>query len=72
MGIVSWLICRGLTAVTGSIPATGAAVLTGAVLYITLIFALRAITDEELKRIPKGEKLLKLTGRISKRKDPMQ
>lgn len=68
MGVVSWMICRCLSSLTDNFIATGIAVLAGILLYAILIFAFGAVSEEELKRFPKGKLLVKLLRRIRRKK----
>jgi stage V sporulation protein B len=52
----------------GSGLATVAAIAIGALFYFILLFATRAITDEELAMLPKGEKLSKMYRRFLTKK----
>lgn len=72
MGIAAWSVWNLLHGVMGGVTAEimdrpvnvlipfGAAVATGVVVYFIMIIALRAITLEDMKLIPKGEKIAKL------------
>jgi len=72
MGIAAWSVWNLLHGVMGGVTAEimdrpvnvlipfGAAVATGVVVYFIMIIALRAITLEDMKLIPKGEKVAKL------------
>ena len=46
--------------------ATALAILTGVVVYVFMLFATRAITSEELKLMPKGDKLIRIFARFKK------
>lgn len=61
MGLAAWIVWSLLHAAMGSalIP-FAAAVLTGVVVYVVMVIVLRAITLEDMKLIPKGEKVAKL------------
>jgi len=50
--------------------ATIAAILIGIVVYIIMLFVSRAIKPEELRLLPKGEKLYKLYRKITRRRAP--
>lgn len=72
MGIAAWSVWNLLHGVMGGVTAEimdrpvnvlipfGAAVATGVIVYFVMIIALRAITLEDMKLIPKGEKVAKL------------
>lgn len=72
MGIAAWSVWNLLHGVMGGVTAEimdrpvnvlipfGAAVATGVIVYFVMIIALRAITLEDMKLIPKGEKIAKL------------
>ncbi|MDD6254522.1 MAG: polysaccharide biosynthesis protein [Eubacteriales bacterium] len=64
MGASAWLICSALLPLTGNVMAVLAAVPAGVVIYAILIFALRIISEDELKRFPKGEKLARAARRL--------
>ena len=71
MGVAAWAVWSLLHGIMGGVTAEianrplnvllpfGAAVLTGVVVYGIMIIALRAITLEDMKLIPKGEKIAK-------------
>ena len=67
MGAASWLICKGLAPITGNTAASGIAVLMGVFLYIVMILVFHAVTEEELQRISKGGKLIKMINKVKKR-----
>lgn len=72
MGVAAWSVWNLLRGVMNGVTAEimgrpvnvllpfGAAVATGVVVYFIMIIALRAITLEDMKLIPKGEKVAKL------------
>lgn len=51
----------------GNSIATLAGVAIGGCVYLVMIFATKSITSEELAMMPKGDKLVKLAGRFTKR-----
>ena len=55
------------TAILGNALATIAAIIIGIIVYIVMLFASRAINPEELRLMPKGEKLYRLYRKITKR-----
>ncbi len=61
MGAAAWAVYRLLHGMTGhtTIPFL-AAVAVGVIVYAVMIVAIRAITLEDMKLIPKGEKVAKL------------
>ncbi|MCL2493299.1 MAG: polysaccharide biosynthesis protein [Clostridiales bacterium] len=72
--LVSALVMGGVVAVvfyslrdaahTGNLISTIAAILIGAIVYIILLFATRSIDPQELKQLPKGERLYRLYRRF--------
>ena len=60
MGAASWGVHRLLSPMLGNSLSTLLAVFAGVVIYAILIFVLRVITEEDLGRMPKGEKILKI------------
>jgi stage V sporulation protein B len=46
--------------------ATALAILVGAVVYCVMLFKTKAITSEELKLLPKGDKWIRLFDRFKK------
>ena len=50
--------------------ATIIAILAGAAVYIVMLFVTRAIIPEELRLLPKGEKIYRLYKKITKRRSP--
>ena len=72
MGVAAWAVWSLLHGIMGGVTAEimgrplnvllpfGVAVVTGVVVYFVMIIALRAITLEDMKLIPKGEKVAKL------------
>lgn len=60
MGVASWGVHRLLSPMLGNSLSTLLAVFAGVVIYVILIFVFRAITEEDLGRMPKGEKILKI------------
>ena len=67
MGGLSWLIYRGISVVAGNFAAVGAAVLSGGLIYLILVFAFRVIAVEDLKRIPGGVRIAAFMERMKKR-----
>lgn len=57
---------KGLTLITGNSIATLAAVLVGVVVYGVIIVAIKGITQEEVKLLPKGQKLAKIIAKIQR------
>ncbi|MGI6206465.1 MAG: putative polysaccharide biosynthesis protein [Anaerovoracaceae bacterium] len=64
MGISAWLIYKGMSLFTGNMISTLVAVLAGVVIYALLIFAFKAITEEEMLRLPHGEKIVGIARRL--------
>jgi stage V sporulation protein B len=66
MGLSAWLVYFGLSSAMGVVSrshyvvAMMAAVLVGVVVYAVAAIKLKAITAEDMKLIPKGEKISKL------------
>jgi len=60
---LSYMIFAGIL---GNSLATVIAVLTGAAVYSAMLFATKCITKEEIAQMPKGDKLLKLWGKVRK------
>ncbi|MDD5921905.1 MAG: polysaccharide biosynthesis protein [Eubacteriales bacterium] len=74
MGICALGVFKGVSALLSShagpmmvnMAATLAGVLAAVIVYVILIFALKAITLEELRTFPKGDKLAKIASRFVK------
>ena len=61
MGVAAWAVWSlAKSFISSSLIAFGLAVAAGVAVYLVLVIALRAITLEDMKLIPKGEKLAKL------------
>jgi stage V sporulation protein B len=70
MGIAAYGSYRLLILFTGGGIATLAAIAAGVLCYVILLFATKAVTDEELAMLPKGEKLANLYRRFVTSKKP--
>ncbi len=67
MGIVAYVGYKLLFLITGSNAiSTLLAVMLGAAVYLVLVFAIKAITKEEVARLPKGDKILKVVDKFMK------
>ena len=67
MGICAYASYRLLMIVSGSNTiSTVLAIGIGAIVYVVMIFMVKAITREELLRVPKGEKIVKLLNKFIK------
>lgn len=60
MAVVVWGCYYGTLGIIGSKLAAVIAIAIGVVVYVVALFATGAITEEDLKALPKGEKLAKL------------
>jgi stage V sporulation protein B len=60
---VTYLLLLGIA---GNSLATVLAVLVGSIIYGVMLFITRSITKEELSKLPKGDKLVKLWGKVRK------
>lgn len=67
MSVCAWGTHRLIVGLVGNSLATLVAVGAGGLVYLVMIFATRTITAEELSMLPKGDKLAKIAGRLSKR-----
>ena len=66
MGVAAGLVYKVVAPAAGNAAGSGAAVLAGMAVYVILVFALRIITQEELKRLPGGNRLLRCIRRNGK------
>ncbi|MCD8049923.1 MAG: polysaccharide biosynthesis protein [Clostridia bacterium] len=62
MGVVVWLISRGLENILGMTVATLLSIVVGIIVYAVMLFPiLRVFDDDELKTLPMGTKLIKIS-----------
>mgnify|MGYP002545981706 CR=1 FL=1 len=66
MGAAAWLTHRVLVGYLGNSLATLAAIALAALIYGLMLLRTKAISQEELKMLPKGEKLAKIAGKFVK------
>lgn len=66
MGAAAWLVQKGVSVFAGAAAGTCVAVAVAVVVYTVLIFAVRAVTEEELMRFPKGEKIVHILRKFKK------
>lgn len=67
MGLVTWGVFHVMyNVLDGSRMATLIAVLIAVVVYVVMIFVTKAITKEELAKMPKGNKLVKILDKFKK------
>ena len=67
MGIAAFASYKIFFLVTSSnLLSTLLAVCVGAAVYVVLIFAVKAITKDEIARLPKGDKLVKILDKFIK------
>ena len=64
MGICAWGGHRLLVGVVGNALATAVAILFAALIYGLMLLKTKAITENEIKMLPKGEKLARIAGRF--------
>lgn len=64
MSIFVWVSYRILFGVLGNGFSTVIAIIIGAAVYAVMLFITKAITNDELKMIPKGNKIVKVINRI--------
>lgn len=64
MGAAVFALYRLISVLTGNAAATLLSVLAGGCVYVVLILALKAITIEELREIPKAGKLVRILERL--------
>lgn len=66
MGVTAFGAHKLLMMVTRNSIATLGAIMVGVVVYVIMIFMVKAITKEELKTMPKGEKIVRLLDKFIK------
>lgn len=66
MGVAAFAAHRLMAGFLGNSIATLLAIMAGAVVYVILIFVLKAITLEEVESMPGGTKLVKIIGKFVK------
>jgi len=66
MSALVWVCCRILGALLGNAAATLLSIAAGVLIYFFMIFKLKAITKEELRKLPKGDKLVKIIDKFVK------
>ena len=66
MSAIVWVTYRILFGFFGNAVSTLLAILTGVVVYCTMLFITKSIRKEELKALPKGGKILNLINRVKK------
>lgn len=60
MGLGAWAVQGLFAPIVGNSLSTALGILTGVVIYFTLVLALRAISKEDLALMPKGDKIAKI------------
>ena len=68
MGVVVWVIHHLTSGLVGNAVSTMISVLCGVLVYAVLILVLKGITPEEIRMLPKGEKISKILN-FNSRKD---
>ncbi len=64
MGAFVWVVYHIFRLLSGNLVSTLLSVAAGVIVYIALIFAMRALSEDEIAMLPKGEKILRLLGRM--------
>ncbi len=67
MGVAVWIVYRVLSLICGNAVSTLISVVCGIIVYGALIFALKGITDEELKMIPGGDKVNAVLAKLKRK-----
>jgi stage V sporulation protein B len=66
MAAAVWLVYKGLTIFLGNAVSTLISIAIGAVVYFFMILTIKAITKDEIAKLPKGSKLVKIVNQFVK------
>lgn len=67
MGAIVVICYRLLFGFLGNAISTILSIAVGAIVYVVMVLMTKAITDEEIKMLPKGKKLAKIINRFKSR-----
>jgi len=67
MAAAVWLIHRGLNIFIGNALSTLIAISTGVIIYFYMVLVVKAVTIDELARLPKGGKIVKIVNKFTKK-----
>lgn len=64
MGLAAWLVYHGVHHFAGNAVSVLVAILAGVVVYVVVVLSVRAITEEEIRKLPRGEQIANRLSRI--------